>query len=215
VSAGGIGAFAASDRDGLEKILRYIARPPLSEDRLSRLNDGRVAVRLKTPWRDGTTHVAFTPMEFIEKLVALIPRPRAHQIRYHGILAPAAGDRARVVPGVKVVRAEVSAQKGNAWKWADLMRRVFALDVLKCPHCEGRMRVLGVVIKRVAIEQVLALLDLPCVAPVRHPARPPPEIERPNVSFITKKSIGRWVLVFARDRGVREDFDPNVYLMSV
>jgi len=55
-------AFAANDRDGPDRPLRYIARPPFSEERLSQLDDGRAAVRLKTPWRDGTTHVAFTPI---------------------------------------------------------------------------------------------------------------------------------------------------------
>ncbi len=50
-------------------------------------------------WRDGTTHVVFEPLELIERLVALIPPPRAHQVRYHGVLAPCAGYRDAVVPG--------------------------------------------------------------------------------------------------------------------
>ena len=49
-------------------------------------------------WRDGTTHIVFTPHELIEKLIPLIPRPRCHLVRYHGILGPAAKDRAKVVP---------------------------------------------------------------------------------------------------------------------
>jgi hypothetical protein len=47
-----------------------------------------VLVRLKTPWRDGTSHVALQPVELLEKLAALIPRPYVNLIVYHGLLAP-------------------------------------------------------------------------------------------------------------------------------
>jgi len=50
------------------------------------------------PGEMGPTHILFTPHELIEKLIALIPRPRCHLVRYHGILGPAAKDRAKVVP---------------------------------------------------------------------------------------------------------------------
>jgi hypothetical protein len=61
--------------------------------------DGRLAYRLKTPWRDGTTHVVMERRELLERLAPLIPPPRAHQVRYHGILAPCASGRDRIVPG--------------------------------------------------------------------------------------------------------------------
>jgi hypothetical protein len=58
----------------------------------------RLAYRLKTPWRDGTTHVLMERCELLERLAPLIPPPRAHQVRYHGVLAPCASGRNRVVP---------------------------------------------------------------------------------------------------------------------
>jgi len=79
----------ANDRDGLEHLCRYLARPPIANDRLQELPDGRLALRFKQAWRDGTTHIVFTPHELIEKLIPLIPRPRSHLVRYHGILGPA------------------------------------------------------------------------------------------------------------------------------
>ena len=88
----------ANDRDGLEHLCRYLARPPIANDRLQELPDGRLALRFKQAWRDGTTHIVFTPHELIEKLIPLIPRPRCHLVRYHGILGPAAKDRAKVAP---------------------------------------------------------------------------------------------------------------------
>jgi len=74
------------------------SRPPVATSRLSRQSDGRLLYRLKQRWRDGTTHVVFEPHELMERLAALVPRPRAHLVRYHGILGPCASDRDCVVP---------------------------------------------------------------------------------------------------------------------
>jgi hypothetical protein len=79
---------SAWDRGRLERVCRYILRPPISHDRLSLLDDGRVRVELKTPWRDGTRYLVFHPLDFIARLVPLVPPPWANQIRYHGVLAP-------------------------------------------------------------------------------------------------------------------------------
>ena len=66
----------ARDRVRLERLCRYAARPPLAIERLSLLPDGRLLYRLKRRWRNGTTHVIFEPLELVEKLAALVPRPR-------------------------------------------------------------------------------------------------------------------------------------------
>ncbi|MAE69653.1 MAG: hypothetical protein CME06_04185, partial [Gemmatimonadetes bacterium] len=91
-------AVPARDRKRLERLCRYVARPPLALDRLEELPDRRLAYRLKTPWRDGTTHVVMERHELLERLAPLIPPPRAHQVRYHGVLAPCASGRDRIVP---------------------------------------------------------------------------------------------------------------------
>ena len=61
------------------------------------MGDDRVLLTLKTPWADGTRHLIFAPMELLEKLAALTPRPRINLILYHGVLAPHARWRVRVV----------------------------------------------------------------------------------------------------------------------
>ncbi len=88
----------ARDRRRLERLIQYVARPPLAHDRLEKRPDGRLTLRLKTRWRDGTTHILMERSELIERLVPLIPPPRAHQVRYHGILAPCASQRGWIVP---------------------------------------------------------------------------------------------------------------------
>ena len=87
----------AADRARLEQLCRYLLRPPVAQDRLQRLGGDRILLTLKTAWADGTRHLLFAPMELLEKLAALTPRPRINLILYHGVLAPHARWRARVV----------------------------------------------------------------------------------------------------------------------
>src|SRR5438132_13407429 len=91
-------SLPAHQRTKLENLCRYMLRPPLAVERLERLPGGRLAYRMKTPWRDGTTHVTMSDGELLEKLAALVPAPRFHLVRYFGILASAAKRRASIVP---------------------------------------------------------------------------------------------------------------------
>jgi hypothetical protein len=84
----------AHDRKRLEQLCRYITRPALSEERAQVNTAGQV--ELKTPWRDGTLHLVMSPLEFMQRLAALVPRP--HLIGLHGVLAPNAKLRQLVVP---------------------------------------------------------------------------------------------------------------------
>ena len=100
---GGVNIHAAvavdgRDRQRLERLCRYIARPPLSLERLEAHPDGRVRIRFKSAWKDGTHSVLLDPLDFISRLCALIPPPRFHMLRYHGVLAGHSRDRAEVVP---------------------------------------------------------------------------------------------------------------------
>ena len=89
---------AADDRQALEQLCRYITRSALANERVQTNAAGQVVLKLKTPWRDGTTHLVMSPLEFMQRLAALVPRPRLHLIRFHGVLAPNAKLRALVVP---------------------------------------------------------------------------------------------------------------------
>ena len=81
-----------------ERLCRYIARPAVATPRLSLSSTGKVAYTLKTPYRDGTTQVAFDPVDFIARLAALVPKPRVNLTRYHGVLAPNHRWRGLVTP---------------------------------------------------------------------------------------------------------------------
>ena len=68
----------------------------MSTQRLSLTRNGRIRYQLKTPYNDGTTHVIFEPLDFIAKLVALVPKPRVNLTRYHGVFAPNSKYRIKV-----------------------------------------------------------------------------------------------------------------------
>jgi Putative transposase len=163
-----------NDRARLEQLCRYVLRPALAEDRLRRLADGRVRVELKRPWSDGTTHLLFEPLELLEKLAALTPRPEINLLLYHGVLAPHARWRPEVVAyrRAEIVKAPdpsattADAGRGRAgapryWTWAALMRRAFDLDVLRCPRCAGRMQLIATIDDLIVIQCILAHLGLP------------------------------------------------------
>jgi hypothetical protein len=145
--------IAANDREGLERMARYLARPPIATDRLVPLQDGRLELRLKRPWRDGTTAFQYTPHELLERLIALVPRPRHHLTRYHGVLAPAFAGRAQIVPSPSDPRpprdrppppaGAQPPERPGRWPWASLIWRVFLKDVLACTRCSGRMAIVA------------------------------------------------------------------------
>ena len=91
-------AAGAHERNKLERLCRYISRPAVSERRLSLTPSGNVRYQLKTPYRDGTTHVIFDPLDFIARLAALVPKPRVTLTRFHGVFAPNSRHRALVTP---------------------------------------------------------------------------------------------------------------------
>ena len=60
-------------RKELERLCRYITRPAIANERLKRDGAGNVVLQLKSPWRDGTTHIVMSPLEFMQRLAALVP----------------------------------------------------------------------------------------------------------------------------------------------
>ena len=146
--------------------------------------------RLKRRWRNGTTHVIFEPLELVEKLAALVPRPRFNLVRYYGVLAPAAEWRPYVVPSAALPDAlghpgclaksagtvdllpevgcsarQHTPSRPRNYSWAELLHRVFSVDVLECPKCSGRMRILAAINPPEAIRKILDCLGIPSRAP--------------------------------------------------
>ncbi|PRP94048.1 putative transposase [Enhygromyxa salina] len=148
-------------------------------------------VRFKRAWRSGAHAVVLDPLDFIARRVALIPPPHFNMVRYHGVLAARAKARAEVVAGPSEepepaqlrlvfdakaepgVAVEVEIKRSSRHPWAWLLRRVFAVDVLTCERCEGRMRLVELANEPEEISRVLAKVGLgPRPPPRRRPALP-------------------------------------------
>jgi len=190
-------AIAADDREGLERLCRYELRPAVAQERLTLRDDGRVLVELPRPWHDGTTALLFEPLELLARLASFIPRPRTNLLLYHGVLAPNAKWRPEVVAYGRPGKAETEPAVARAapppalhdhlsdtptlassprrrQQWAELMTRAFGVDVLTCPRCGGRMKLIATITDPAVIRAILDHLRLPSVPPRPHPARPPP-----------------------------------------
>ena len=204
----------AGDRERLEHLCRYVCRPALASERLSLDERGRVLLELRHPWRDGTTHIVFESLVFLERLAALVPRPREHQLTYHGVLAPASSWRDLVVPVAAAERSGgavasdlrsdsdhpatsvpestvgdtiddtsaplpapcASSSSSSRYSWTDLLRRVFGIDVLRCPACGSRRRLIALITDPGVVRRILRHLELPSEPPPVAAARPPPQM---------------------------------------
>ncbi len=141
---------------------------------------GQVVLKLKTACHDGTSHHVMEPMEFMQRLAALVPRPRLHLIRFHGVLAPNAKLRLGVVPvppppATKPAHADDCAHlsAGSAkgrMRWAQLLKRVFDIDIEHCPQCGGQLKLIAAIEEPAAIARILTHLGLAAQPPPRAPA---------------------------------------------
>ena len=126
-------AAKAHQRRKLERLCRYISRPAVSEKRLSLTPNGNIRYRLKTPYRDGTTHVILEPLDFIARLAALVPKPRVNLTRFHGVFGPNSRDCAAVTPakrgkgakpaGLEEEQEKTPAQRRAGMTWAQRLKR--------------------------------------------------------------------------------------------
>jgi hypothetical protein len=205
-------AVRAGDRTRLEHLCRYVLRPPVARDALELTPQGKVLLRLRRPWRDGTRAIRFEPSELLEKLAAMIPRPRANLLIYHGAFAPrgcsrectvdwpredaqsrakqsAAGPTdlpatqatagplpgvnpdGRAPPAPRPPPASAAYVRPRHFPWADLLRRTFEIDILACPECGNRLRLVATIADRRVIQRILAHLGLPVDPPSPVPAR--------------------------------------------
>jgi hypothetical protein len=168
-------------RTRLERLCRYITRPPLATKRLSVDTRGRVVYRYKRPFRDGSTHVVLEPLDFIARLAALVPRPRFNLTRFHGVFAPNCKHRARIVPHRP--RGTVDNANPTApMSWMQRLKRVFDIDITTCPDCGGTLRVMACIEDPPLIRQILTHIRRR-EALLKRGARAPPAAQQPAATI--------------------------------
>ncbi len=147
-------------------------------------------MELKHRWKDGTTALVLTPLEFIEKLVPLIPATNANQVRYHGVLAPGSSWRKAIVgslakkpnkpdgdcsDGTETLDDPLPTLRPRRLGWAQRIKRVLDIDVLTCRRCNSKRKIIAFIQQPAVARQILQHLGLPHQPPPIAPARPPPQ----------------------------------------
>ena len=173
--AGGFSLHAGVDiapqqREKLERLCRYVSRPPVATERLALTASGQLCYTLKTPCRDGTTHIVLEPLDFMARLAALVPPPRMHLTRYHGVFAPHSKLRAAVTsahrgmgasqpPGAAIDPDNPPTPRHVAMNWARRLKRVFGIEIDSCSRCGGQLKIVASIEEPELIAKILAHLD--------------------------------------------------------
>lgn len=145
---------------------------------------GQVLLELRHRWADGTSHLLFDPVELLERLAALTPRPRINLVLYYGVLGARSAWRSRLGEPELAARGRTGAEPAAGTDaarpapraqsnllWAQLMQRSFGFDVLACPRCGGRLRLVAVIEEARVIRRILGHLGLPTEVPAARPSR--------------------------------------------
>ena len=163
---------------------------------------------IKRPTADGRTHLTMTGVELLRKLAPLVPPPKQNLTRYHGVFAPNSKLRVKVTgtykppaslpaptmapPAPMLLPGVTKKSPPSRIPWADLLKRVFATDVLACMKCGGRRRVIACVNKilpgthsrselhpwdMIAVQRILRHLELPDEPMPTSKARGPPQVD--------------------------------------
>jgi hypothetical protein len=183
------------DRDGLEKLIRYVGRGAISQERISLNDKGEILYELKNNY-DGASHVLLSPMELMEKLSAIVPPPYKHQVNYYGCLSSHSNLRPLIVPGESAANKDETAakkespptdekqeganpdemkkekiKKSGYIDWQTLLKKVFKIDISVCPKCQGRMKVIAVINEKKIIKKILDHMGLGSDPPAVSPSR--------------------------------------------
>ncbi|MCC6214455.1 MAG: transposase [Polyangiaceae bacterium] len=178
------------DRARLERLCRYLLRPPIAQERLELHPSGKLRYSLKKPWSDGSVAVLLEPEDLLSRLCALIPPPRLHMLRYFGVLSSHAARRREVVPSASTETATGCGKQLALFQkesldddvrtrrkpWAWLLRHVFQVDMTTCPACGRAMRLLETATTPEAVARLLAKHGLG--------PRPPPLPPAPTVQMV-------------------------------
>ena len=127
----------------------------------------------------GVTHLLLTPGEFIERLVALIPPPRTHLVRWAGVFDPNSPYRRQITLHPEVKKGfqfrddddDSNVQSFRNFTWSKMLAKVFKIDVTKCDDCGGAMKKISAMTDSMQVRRYLKHVNIDYEPPARAPPR--------------------------------------------
>jgi hypothetical protein len=159
------------DAAAVERLARYILRPPFSLERMSWGGEGEVRYRRKVG-HDGGSYPAsdqvetLDPEELLARVIMHIPEPRRHLVRYYGAYSNVtrgkrrrqmgeAGDVSGVAEDASRQKTPPADERRLRRRWSRLIKRVYEVDPLVCPSCGGEMRVIAFILDPAVVDAIL------------------------------------------------------------
>ena len=149
------------ERHRLERLARYLTRPPVSVGSVHLTDDGRVVVETPPDPRSGERLKTLDMLDWIHAVTSQIPDPGHHVTRYYGRYA----NRVRGLHRETAVHDDVQPNDDTAFtkarraSWARLLRRIFEVDPLLCPRCGTELAIISVITEPDIIDRILRHLD--------------------------------------------------------
>jgi len=181
--------IAPQQCDKLEQLCRYVTRSRVASERLALTASGHVRYMLKTPYRDGTTHLVLEPLELMARPAALVPPPRTHLTGFHRVFAPHSQLRAAVTPAQRGMGAakhppadpaRPSTPRHVAMGWAQRLTRVFGIEIDTCQRCGDDLRIIASIEQPAVIAKILSHLE-----------RTAPQPQPPDLPGMPGRGFGR------------------------
>ena len=166
--------ISPNDNTAMENLARYIIRASFSQERMHYLDqEGKVVYTSK----DGKTTKVFPAMEWLAAMCSHIPNKGEQMVKYYGFYSNVSRGKRKEAGTDEDIPCILDAQgneKTVQRNWARLIQKIYEVDPLLCPKCQGKMRVIGSIEDPSVIRAILEHLGLWLAR-----ARPPPKIHDP------------------------------------
>jgi hypothetical protein len=160
------------DQPAVERLARYIMRPPISLERMAWDGVGEVRYRRKRGHESSELNEReveqFDPAEFLARVIMHIPEPRRHLVRYYGWYSNASRGKRRKEEtengkvgvtdtglATPAARAEARDTRAMRRSWAQLIKRIYEVDPLVCPSCGSEMKVIALITEHDVVDKIL------------------------------------------------------------
>jgi len=167
------------DQPAVERLARYIMRPPISLERMQWSGDGEVLYQPKgghdgRARQPGDVAEVFDPAEFLARVIMHVPEPRRHLVRYYGAYSNVSRGKRRRQDEATMGAAPRDIEHALRRSWAQLIKRVYDVDPLLCPSCGAEMRIIAFIIDHDVVDTILRHLAKAGAKSPRGPPGAPP-----------------------------------------